>query len=70
MEGLSVRMAMTIDEGEEFEDTKGVIKIRISKMNRQHDDEENLLNIAVVLEENDYIASCSGWKVVYVRNWS
>jgi hypothetical protein len=27
MEGLSVRMAMTIDEGEEFEDTKGVIKI-------------------------------------------
>ena len=70
MEGLSVRMAMTIDEGEEFEDTKGVIKIRISKKNRQHDDEENLLNIAVVLEENDYIASCSGWKVVYVRNWS
>jgi hypothetical protein len=49
---------------------KGVIKIRISKKNRQHDDEENLLNIAVVLEENDYIASCSGWKVVYVRNWS
>ena len=70
MEGLSVRMAMTIDEGEEVEDTKGVIRIRISKKNRQHNDEKNLLNIAVVWEENDYIASCSGWKVVYVRNWS
>jgi hypothetical protein len=41
VEGLSVGMAMTVDEGEEFEDTKGVIRIRISKKNRQHDDKEN-----------------------------
>jgi len=40
MGGLSVGMAMTIDEGVEFEDTKGVIRIRISKKNRQHNEKK------------------------------
>jgi hypothetical protein len=28
------------DGQEEFEDTKGIIRIRISKMNRQHNDQK------------------------------
>ena len=32
---------------EEFEDTKGVIKIRISKKNRQHNDQKNLSDVLV-----------------------
>jgi hypothetical protein len=37
-EGYSMRFisTMRVPEEEEFEDTKGVIRIRISKKNRQH----------------------------------
>jgi hypothetical protein len=39
---------------EEFEDTKGVIRIRISKKNRQHNDQKKskLILLSNVKEEN------------------